>query len=264
MNNQLSKDTYNSSLQKAGAVMDDMRLLVRNWTDSDIKPQQEKVITENVLGKETRSRSVDTLRRTFIPRFVKGDPPKAWKIIRPLEDRNVASELITPIYYWVTARAEPLIYRFMEDEILPRSQGVDQRIRIDETKTWITRVLSETDQEWSDVVTTKVARGLLAALRDFGILKGKSKKEIDSAYLPIESFSYIAFALSKLGASGERLVQHPDWKLFLMTPPVVERLFLAAHQQGHLRYESAGRIHRIEFNAATFEEMADVVTGKAF
>lgn len=258
------KNIYNSSLQKAGAVMADMRILVRNWTDGDIHSQQEKVITENILGKETRSRSVDTLRRTFIPRFVKGDPPKAWKIVRHLEDRNVASELITPIYYWVTARAEPLMYQFMADEILPRSQGVDQRIRIEETKSWISRVLSENGQEWSDVVTTKVARGLLAALRDFGILKGKAKKEITPAYLPIESFSYIAFALYKLCASGERLVQHPDWKLFLMTPPVVERLFLAAHQQGHLRYEAAGRIHRIEFNSATFEEMADVVNGRVF
>ena len=244
--------------------MVDMRILVRNWNDGETYPKQEKVITENILGKETRSRSVDILRRTFIPRFVKGDPPKAWKIVRPLEDRNVASDMITPIYYWITARAEPLMYRFVADEILPRSQGVDQKIRIDETKTWITRILVETGQEWSDIVTTKVARGLLAALRDFGILKGKAKKEIASAYLPIESFSYIAFALYKLGAGGERLVQHPDWRLFLMTPPVVERLFLAAHQQGHLIYEYAGRIHRIEFNADTFEEMADVVTGRAF
>lgn len=257
------KNIFTSRLQKAGAVLDDMRTLVRSWTDEKSLPQQRKVVADNILGKDTRARSTDTLRRTFIPRFVNGDPPQAWKIVRPLEERNAAAEIVVPVYYWITARAEPLLYRFVVDEILPRSQGMDKFIRVDETKAWITKILSESGQEWSDIVTVKVARGLLAALRDFGVLTGKAKKEIASSYLPIESFSYIAFALNSLGHSGEKLIIHPDWQLFLMTPPVVERLFLAAHQRGFLSYESAGRIYRVEFQAETFEEMADAVIGRA-
>ena len=77
-----------------------------------------------------------------------------------------------------------------------------------------------------------------------------------------ESFAYLAFVLFAMGNAGERLVTHPDWQLFLLTPSGVEHLFLEAHQRRFLRYAAAGRIHRIEFVAQTLEEMADVIVGR--
>ena len=47
-----------------------------------------------------------------------------------------------------------------------------------------------------------------------------------------------------------------------MSPPVVERLFLDAHQNKLLTYQAAGKIHRIEFYANNLEEMANVISGR--
>jgi pterin-4a-carbinolamine dehydratase len=107
-----------------------------------------------------------------------------------------------------------------------------------------------------------LTRSLMAALRDFGILEGATAKRIAPVYLPVESFAYLVFILHELGSNGERLTHHPDWKLFLMETPVVERLFLVAHQHRLLHYEAAGKIHRIDFSAQTLEEMADVIAGR--
>lgn len=258
-----NKNQYTTRLQKGGAVLEDMRLLVRSWSeDASPDDQRQQLVFENVLGKRTRARAVDVYRRLFAQRFLKGDPPKAWKIVRPLEDRELPVEILRPVYYWITARSDPLLYDFVEDEILARGKGHDLAIRVDETARWIGKELSKRSQSWSDTVSLKVARGLLAALRDFGILEGATKKRIAPVYLPIEPFAYIAFVLHSLGSSGERLITHPDWKLFLMEPPVVERLFLDAHQNQLLHYEAAGKIYRIEFYAQKMEEMADVIAGR--
>jgi hypothetical protein len=251
---------YTTRLQKGGALLDDMRLLVRSL-DQEIPSDErmQEVVLNNPLNKQTRTRAADIYRRTFSPRFLKGDPPEAWKIVRPLEDRDFSIGIIKPVYYWITARSESLIYDFVRDEILTRSKSLDKSVRITETVIWLKQNLSQQGQSWSDTVTLKVARGLLAAIRDFGILEGGAKKKLAPVYLPIESFAYLAFALHGLGHSGEGLVNHKDWQLFLLKPPMVEKLFLEAHQNRMLDYQAAGKIHRIEFFAHNLEEMADVI-----
>ena len=123
---------YNSRLQKGGALLEDMRLLVRNWQNSETNGQQETVVTENLLGKHTRARAADTLRYAFLPRFVKGRPPQAWKMVRALEDRAIPIEVLRPVYYWITARNERLLYNFVCTELLHRSESQTQNIKTDE------------------------------------------------------------------------------------------------------------------------------------
>lgn len=255
-----AKPPYLTRLLKGGALLEDMRLLVRAWTNNASDEQKAKLIIENRLGKKTRTRSADVFRRVFAPRFLHGNPPQSWKIVRPLENREVAMEISTPLYYWITARSDKLIYDFVSKELRAKVGSADPVVRTDEATNWIRRTLNRNDLKWSDAAIIKVARGLLAALRDFGILEGATIKRIAPRYLPTESFAYIAFALYQLGSSGIELQNHKDWELFLLSQPVVEQLFLDAHQMHFLRYEAAGSIVRIEFNATKYEEMADVIT----
>jgi hypothetical protein len=256
---------YTSRLQKGGALLEDVRILIRIWdNDATISVGQTKVIEENILGKKTRKRAKDVIMHCFVPRFIKGDPPEAWRLMKVLEDRNLPLEILKPIYYWITARSERLIYDYVTDKVFTKSKGSDYIIRMDETIEWIKKRLSEQKKSWSNDVTKRVASGLLSALRDFGILEGKGKKRIAPVYLPIESFSYIVFVLYSLGTTPEKIISHKDWKLFLMVPQVVERLFLEAHQMRLLHFQAAGNIYRIEFFAKTIEEMADVIAERSF
>ena len=174
-----------------------MRLLVRHWHDeASYDEQRQKIILENSLGKKTRIRATDVFRRAFVPRFLKGDPSESWQIVRPLEDSDLSLEILRPVYFWITCRSDELLYDFVDDFIFSRSKGSDFRIRVDETKHWIKAKLAVENQRWSETVTLKVARGVLAALRDFGLLEGRFTKKISPPYLPCESFAYLAFVLT--------------------------------------------------------------------
>jgi len=250
---------YHTRMQKGGALLEDMRLLVRRWGDNaGISSAQ---MTQS-LGKKTMMRAKDTFVRAFAPRFLNGDPPNAWRMVRHLEDRDADLEILRPIYYWVTARSDRLLYDYVTDELIHLARSGDGSVRIEETAAWIRNQLRRTGQEWTPTVTLKVARGLMAALRDFKILEGATRKKITGAHLPIESFSFIAFCLAHLGSSGEALVTHSDWRLFLLSESLVERLFMEAHQRGFLAFQSAGRIYRIDFPVNSHDDYADLIIGK--
>jgi hypothetical protein len=112
-----SEVRYTSRIQKGGALLDDMRLLVRSWSNGCVTQQRDRMVVENVLGKESRARAVDTYQRAFLPRFIQGSPAAAWKIVRQLEDREVPVDILRPVYYWITARSEPLLYDFVCEEL---------------------------------------------------------------------------------------------------------------------------------------------------
>src|ERR1035437_7228716 len=67
---------YTTTLQKGGALLDDMRQLVRSWSDAPEAAQRESGVRSNILNKGTRTRLADVYRRAFLPRFVSGPIPK--------------------------------------------------------------------------------------------------------------------------------------------------------------------------------------------
>jgi hypothetical protein len=248
---------------KSSALLEEMRLLVQNWKyDLPWLEQKQKIILENPLGKKSKKRIINILESAFYPRFINGNPPAAWKIVRPLEDKNTAIEVLKPLYYWVSCRNEALLYDYVLEEIFSKRNGGDLTVRPQETILWIKKKLVEYKKEWSESAIRKIAQGMLASLRDLGLLEGAVKKKIAPVYLPPEAFAYLAFTLYKLGNPGEGLINHPDWQLFLIDSMGVERLFLEAHQNKFLHYDSAGKIYRIEFHANNWEEMANVIAGK--
>lgn len=257
----LVQNPYNTRIQKGGALLEDMRMLVQSWEEENTDSRAE---VRRLLGKKTLARSRDTLVRAFMPRFLEGNPKNAWKIVRLLEDKNAEPEFLRPVYYWITARSDRLLYEFVTEELIQLAGSGDGSVRIDETVSWIANHIRKAGQQWSPTVTLKVARGLLAALRDFGILEGGAKKRVAPVHVPIEAFCYIAFWLHRLGNGGESLIQHSDWRLFLFSAKIVERLMLEAHQQDLLRFYSAGRLYRVDFPTGDPGEYANALFGREF
>jgi hypothetical protein len=204
----------------------------------------------------------DIYQETFLPRFVRGPIPDAWRIVRPLEDRHLPIEVARPVYYWITAQSEAILYDFATDWLYERVSQGDHTVTPADTVSWIKRKLRAYGKTWSDPNTLRVAQGVLAALRDFGVLEGRAKKRIAPVHLPVEAFAYLALAIHLRGPSGERLVHHQDWRLFLLTPQAVEHLLLGAHQRHLLEYHAAGKLVRIEFPADSLEAMADVLVAR--
>lgn len=234
----------NSRLQKGGALLDDMRMLVQRW--SEPPPALSEI--HSILGKQTLARSKDTFMRAFRPRFIEGAPKESWKLCRAIEECNPEMQSIRALYYYLTAKSELLLYRYATEEIYSLFiQGIWD-ISSKDTVSWLDRELKEISLEWTDTIKEKVARGLLAALRDFALLEGRSMKRIAPPSMAPNTASLIAWIMHEYyQVSGGALKEHLDWKLFLLSDTAVERLFLEAHQHGYLHFQSAGSTVRIEF-----------------
>lgn len=263
MQNCVQKDVkkllYSNRLLKASALLGDMRLFVKAIDEHSIQPSKMNSDVAKILGKKTISRAQDVYSSCLVPRLISGDPAEAWHFIKPLEGRNVPIQIVRPIYYWVTARSERIIYDFVQDELWQKMNSVNRSITVADAAIWLRNKLKESELTWSKAVVERMAQGILATLRDFGILQGAVKKRISSPYLPLESFAYLAFLLFTLGNSGSKLANHPDWRIFLLTHDAVEELFFAAHQRKFLIYEVAGNLIRISFFAKNVEEMANAI-----
>ncbi len=237
-----------------------MRQMVSLWSEA-MENEDPVPHLARTLPKTTMARIRDTYVRAFRPRFLTGSPLYAWRLARVLEDLNADIQVIRPFYYWITARAEAPLYGFVTDVVYSRARSVDKRVRIDEAISWLTRQLQSVSKTWTPTVTKKVARGMMAALRDFGILEGAARKKVASLNLVPDAFALIAFCLHDMRITGRDLVQHSDWRLFLLGETGVEHLFLECHQHGWLKFESAGNLKRTEFPAITFNEYASAVLG---
>jgi len=243
-----------------------MRALIRIWDPSiGVEELVQRLVRENVLAKASRARMKDVLRRTFLPRYVNGDPPDAWRFLQPLERAGWPAAYMRLLLYYHASRSERLLYDFVVDTLWERYHSGSFDIGVSSCLPFfrLAEKAGRITPPWSETVSLKVGRGLLTALRDFGLLEGKALKRIQRPSLPTACFAYLAFLIKQEVSSGQRVLEHTDWRLFLLEQSDVERLFLEAHQADYLQYHALGNIVRIDFQETTMEGLVHAILAKA-
>ena len=170
-------------------------------------------------------------------------------------------ELAARLLYFHSARADQLLHDAVTEILVPLQARGLVDIDVQDLQRHLSMWVDEgkTVGHWSEPTITRITRGLLSALRDFGVLQGAVNKKIAPAYLPIESFAYVVFYFKQHQPSGAKLIELPDWKLFFLRREGVERLLFEAHQHELLEYHVAGSVTRLTFPAETLEEYANVL-----
>jgi len=260
------KQKYTSNLQKAGAAVEDIKILLKHWKN-DI-PQSELVknlIAKNILGKKSRKRTADVIRYIFLPRYVNGFPEGHWVYLKKFIEANISRDTLRPILYFYCALNEPLIKDFVKKVLLPRYKKGILEVDSQDVCSFINHGIEDKSipVKWSESVCKRVASGLFAALKEFGILEGGRRRKISPKFIPLPVFIYIALFISKEGAVGKKIIHHDYWNLFLLNQVEITHLFMEAHQQKYLHYEEVGDIVRIDFFYNTFEELVNVIIERA-
>jgi hypothetical protein len=101
-------------------------------------------------------------------------------------------------------------------------------------------------QPLSEYGAVRAARDLLRMASDFGLLVGTPFKEFASFHLPEESFLYLLHAMIEKEPNARRVVDSPDWRMFLMDSADVERELLRLHQFQKVHYEAAGSLAQLK------------------
>lgn len=250
---------YTARLTKGGALLHEMRTLVLVWDDS--VECAERIVHENLLAHRSRVRSRDVIAQLFVPRFVRSTPPGLFRPLAVFEHASWPLRALLPIHFYAAAFADPLIWDFVDQVVVMHHARGLLEIGVDDVMRFLDNAPAERFPAgcWSMAVRLKVARNLLAALRDFGILKGAAKKRIAPVYLPVESFAFLALARRLAGVTASEAVGDPVWRLFELGDEAVEHCFVEAHQRGLLGYHAAGSVRRIDFPAENLVDYAHIL-----
>jgi len=250
---------YTTKILKAGALLPDTLELLLNWNeDLSVNANLTRLRQSNIFGKATRERG-QVIMRIFRQRYLTDE--RIGNSLVVLAKNNLPTEMLKPILYFFTVGADALlrdtVLLFLAQRRASGVMHIDTEDLKRELREWIRQ--GRITDDWSESTLTKVARGLLATLRDFGILQGASKKTVASVHLPVVAFAYIAFYLKTIDQSGDLLVKNPLWGLFFLTPAEVERFFVQADQLQLLSYQAAGSVIRIDFPADKIEDYVHVI-----
>jgi hypothetical protein len=254
---------YSSKIIKAGALLADTKLLLAHWDlTTTVEANMRRIQQENLFGKASRSRIADVLA-IFKQRYL-GDPQVLSALVT-LVQADMPATILDPIFYFLTVRADPLLRDVVLEMLVPLAGRGQPEVQVTALERWLREQVAagKTSGAWSAETTNRVAQGILATLRDFGVLQGQVKKQLASLYLPINSLAFIAFLLSRTQRSGDRLLHDQAWQVFFLSEQAVEHSFLEAHQEQLLEYHAAGRVIRISFPATTLEEYAHALTRRA-
>jgi len=252
---------YKARFHHSGAMINEMLILIRHFDETLSREEWiRQIIESNLLGKNTRSWLREIIVNNFYPRFVNGVIPNAYKHIRILDKKGVPLEILKAIMYYHTALWDEFIYDYITLHLFEKYFSGQTFISAKDVYDYIETIPEEKFyKHWNDYVKRRLSRGVMATLRDFGILEGRNQKKIANFHLPLEVFLYIAYLLQLRYQSGDKIVSHRDWRLFLLTERNVDRLFLHAHQENLLKYQAAGGIIRIEFFAQNLEELLNAI-----
>jgi hypothetical protein len=240
-------------------LIGDTKTLLSHWdVDASTEKNIDRAQRDNVFGKASRSRVEDILA-IFRQRYLNEKP--VTKALVTLVLGKFPTPALERLLYFHSARADRLLHDAVTEILLPMQERglVDVNVRDFERPlaNWVDE--GKTQGPWSAPTITRIAQGLLSTLRDFGVLQGAVNKKIAPAYFPIESFAYTVFYLRQHQASGAKLIQSPDWKLFFLRREGVERFLFEAHQRDLLECHVAGSVTRLTFPAETLEEYANVL-----
>jgi hypothetical protein len=248
----MTKTSFTVNIQKGGALLPDARRLVEVWDLAEPGDVNLRHVADgNLLGKATRRRLDDVLLRCLAPRLVAPGP----QVMAALKDLLGNQSAFAEAAYYETSRDEELLAAFAEGLCFELYHAGRLRITIDDTTAWLAeQTTAGVLPEWSPIVRTKVGRGLLAALRDFGVLDGATIKRFATPHLSLGGFAYVAFRLHEQGTSSASIESSRVWRRWLLSRDRVDDLLHQATQAGVLTYGRAGTAVRIDWHVGSVEE----------
>lgn len=257
-------EELNANLTKGAGNVKDITQLLREWhPGEDVHGFLRRLIDENILGRATRSRAADVVQNVLGRRYFPQGGEQPATRLATLIRAGVPGDVLSGLLYYHAALAEHLLYRVVTELIFDaREKGIEW-ISVHDVRCYVSRLSSArgSGQRYSDAVVIKLSGAVLTALRDFKILAGTQRKRVAPVHVPHQVVAYVAYALREEDASAKRILEHPDWRLFLLSPVEADEAILNADRHGHFRYQSAGDVRRFDWTHDSLDAYVDALTG---
>ena len=165
-----------------------------------------------------------------------------------------------PILLWHITRDEFLLRDFLQNWLFPAHEAGIARVNAAEVREYLRGTAKRggvTEHAWSETTLERVAAGLLKMAVEFGLLRGKAVKSFNAYSLPERSFLYLLHVLRETHLNPRKIIEAPDWRMYLMRPGDVEHEILRLHQFHKLDYQVAGSLAQMKLPCATSAQYAE-------
>jgi hypothetical protein len=240
-----------------GAMIDETHAVFAAWDFARSKRENlDRLRNENFIGASSATWLRDVawvLNRRF-------DPNKRDRALVVLAKNGCDLEEWKPLLLWHITRDEFLLRDFLQNWLYPAYESGAFRVRPDELHGYLRTIRKRggrTEHAWSETTLKRVAEGLLKMGLDFALLRGSIVKEFASYHLPERSFLYLLHAIREEKQSPRKVIDAPDWRMFLMRPSDVEHELLRLHQFRKLEYQVAGSLVQLTLPCSGLHEYAE-------
>jgi hypothetical protein len=239
-----------------GSLIPETYAAFRNW-DLDVTDETnlERIRRANSIG----ARSANWLRdvaKVLHRRFAPSSHDRALVI---LAQARCPIEVWTPILFWHMTRDEFLLRDFVVRWLFAEFEAGRYAIRTEDVLDYFTTLGSGPARQvarWSETTRRRMAVGLLRIVADFGLLRGGTIKHFGSYQLPDESFLYVLHAIAEGEPNARKIIESPEWRLYLMGPSDVEQVIFRLHQFRKVHYEVAGSLAQLQLPFQSSMEFA--------
>lgn len=246
-----------SNVMKVGAHLDDTKTLVRVWDfEATSDDNVTRIVDHNLLGLPSNSRANDVMVRALRPRFIS---PEAG-IVDALAVLASQPDAFRDACFYELSRVDALVSAFVEEQLAPWWDEGRVSIRTSDAREWIDTLAADGRvPDWSINIRDRVARGMMAALRDMGRLIGarsSSNKEIARPGISTAGFAYTAYRLHQQGESSRAIRMSAVWRRWLLDEKRVDDLLNRLVSLGVIFYSIAGSTLRIDWRVDSLAEVA--------
>ncbi len=148
-----------------------------------------------------------------------------------------------PVLLWHSCSTDELLRLFICDWLFSKREEGVVAITAHSVREFLSGLIKErlgSATAWTESTLSRAASKLLRTAVEFRLLEGRKIKTFAAYRIPESSFLYCLHTLMERDKSTRRVVDSPDWRIFLMQSQDVEEELLRLHQYGKLRFERAG------------------------
>ena len=254
---------YTIAVCKGTAFLEETKALLQAWHPGESTSEfRDRVLREDLLGRMTAYRASDIVRRVFAWRLLRPDNRPAILLKRLLE-QGQPGQLFSDLCLLYAARNDDLIRDAVSHLYWPAlSEG-----RLSLSPAYVVEFLRQAEQDgrvpepWSEQVKLKVARGVLKAMTNFGLLRevGRGKRELVHFHPTDRTIVYLAYDIHFTGSTDGGVVDHRDWALFGLRAADVTSAIDRLSGEGWWLAQVAGSVVRVTWKYASMEEVVDAL-----
>ena len=210
---------YVSTLASKAALLEETRLFLVTYDHYHDLDLTCKALLDTILTQRSRiTRSI--IVNVIKSRLVNWNPPD-WvlqDLISFAHEPNL--DALRSALLLHVPRQDHVLYDFVQQVIVLHQEKSESRVFVSDVQTFLDASLEDHPEilQWSFETRLRETQGILAALRDYGLLKGAVNKSIVLPAIPTTVVHHLIRLLKAEGVPQEQLAYHPDWQLWLWQP----------------------------------------------